>query len=375
MVSFWGTNISVLETPVSEHRCENCRLSDSRSHENEQRIMMVEVALFLAAVLQFSAVSERRKLITREGERVALPCDSVLPDQHGCGFTTWTVSSGPGQETKEVVQLGKTEPDEEHRLEMMKNCSLVIKKVTVKDVGHYECRQYRDSKYSQFPVVLSVVSITQEQSGNMEFICSVRTYRRCRFTVRWWFNGQKAVETPPSTCSAIFPNTSQTKGSYECEVTDGVNKKLFPFSPRASGEEPEETTTKPAPEKTEPGKPEPEKTEVKGLLLFVIVPLVLAALVVVVVMVIRWKRVKGNKTQINQRDELNLNPAEAAEAQPSPGRGQEMADPEDGVSYATICLNKTNTRKINFQVLGQDDDDDDGMVTYSHVKPVNDFSQ
>ncbi|KAM3603096.1 uncharacterized protein V6R79_016543 [Siganus canaliculatus] len=327
------------------------RLSDSRSHENEQRIMMVDfkwiqVALFLAAVLQFSAVSEGRKLITREGERVALPCDNVLPDQHGCEFTTW-ITSGSGKAAKELVQHGKIIPHEEHRLEMTKNCSLVIKEVTVKDVGHYECQQYRDSKkISQTAVFLSVVSITQGQSGNMEFICSVRTEGRCRFTVRWWFNGQKAVEKPSSTCSAIFPKTSQTKGSYECEVTDGVNKKLFPFSPRASGEEP-------------------------GLLLpFVIVPLVLAALVVVVVMVIRWKRAKGNKTQINQRDGLNSNPAEA---QPSPGRGQEMADPEDGVSYATISFNKNKASRSKVQVLGQDDDDD-GTVTYSRVKPGNDFS-
>ncbi|KAM3603513.1 uncharacterized protein V6R79_023826 [Siganus canaliculatus] len=240
------------------------RLSDSRSHENKQRIMMVDfkwiqVALFLAAVLQFSAVSEGRQLITREGERVALPCDSVLPDQPGCEFTTWTVS-GSGRETKELVQHGKIEPDEEHRLEMMKNCSLVIKKVTVKDVARYTCLQYRDSNDPpQSGVFLSVVSITQEQSGNMEINCSVRTYRGHRFTLRWWFNGQKDVEPPSSTCSAIFPKTSQTNGSYECEVTDGVNKKLFPFSPRASGDEPEETTTKPAPEKPPTTKPAPEK--------------------------------------------------------------------------------------------------------------------
>ncbi|KAF1376936.1 hypothetical protein PFLUV_G00216660 [Perca fluviatilis] len=68
-----------------------------------------------------------------------------------------------------------------------------------------------------------------------------------------------------------------------------------------------------------------------------------AALLIITVAVIRWKRAKGNKTPTDEN----------------------MADPEDGVSYASIRYTRNTNRRA--QARGGDDDEDDA-VTYSTVK-------
>ncbi|KAM9339281.1 uncharacterized protein ABDE67_016945 [Symphorus nematophorus] len=104
---------------------------------------------------------------------------------------------------------------------------------------------------------------------------------------------------------------------------------------------------------------------------FIIVSVGVAALLIIVVAVITWKRTEGNKTQSYKNSGRSLNPAVT---QSTSETSEDMADPEDGVSYASISFNKKTNSKA--RVRGDDDDDDEDdddddegdTVTYSTVK-------
>ncbi|XP_051263913.1 uncharacterized protein LOC127367816 isoform X4 [Dicentrarchus labrax] len=68
----------------------------------------------------------------------------------------------------------------------------------------------------------------------------------------------------------------------------------------------------------------------------------LSALLIIILAVITWKRTKGNKRQMDEN----------------------MADPEDGVSYASISFTRTKSKA---RIRGGDDDEAD-TVTYSTLK-------
>ncbi|XP_049445801.1 uncharacterized protein LOC125896887 [Epinephelus fuscoguttatus] len=69
-----------------------------------------------------------------------------------------------------------------------------------------------------------------------------------------------------------------------------------------------------------------------------------AVLIITAAVLIRWKRAKGKRTPMDEN----------------------MADPADGVCYASISYSKTTNS--NVQVQDKDDDDEDDAVTYSTVK-------
>ncbi|CAK6982914.1 uncharacterized protein LOC121882147 isoform X1 [Scomber scombrus] len=74
---------------------------------------------------------------------------------------------------------------------------------------------------------------------------------------------------------------------------------------------------------------------------FIIVAVGLASLLIIVVMLIRWRKTKRNKTQ----------------------KDENTVDPEEGVSYASISFTKKTNSKA--RVRGDDEGDE---VTYSTVK-------
>ncbi|KAI3364581.1 hypothetical protein L3Q82_011354 [Scortum barcoo] len=100
--------------------------------------------------------------------------------------------------------------------------------------------------------------------------------------------------------------------------------------------------------------------------LFVVVAVVLVALLITVVVVIKRRRAKGNKSWMNGRVELTSNPAETRSA---PETGQDTADPEDGVSYASISFTKKKqTVKPRFggKTITMKADPEDG-VSYTSI--------
>ncbi|XP_063757663.1 uncharacterized protein LOC134876583 isoform X2 [Eleginops maclovinus] len=259
--------------------------------------------------------------------------------------------------TRKIHNDAKAKSD---RLRVLKNCSLVIKKVTEEDAGRYTCRQFRSGQ-QQGPdslVDLSVVTMTEHQdTDEVTLRCSVSTYGDCGLTVKWLFQGRdvdkdhREIKTSTSSCSASvtfqtshFSNTSRSK-LFTCAVTAGGN--VHTFTPQSSGED-----TKPA--KTNPPPPPPPPTTTTttannnmnsgwwwGL---IVVTVGVAALTIISVAVIRRKRTQGQRLQMDEN----------------------MADPEDGVSYASISYTRTTNHAARVQ--GKYDDDEGDAVTYSTVK-------
>ncbi|XP_050927617.1 uncharacterized protein LOC108887474 [Lates calcarifer] len=331
-------------------------------------------------------------IAVRVGADVTLSCENVRDDQDQCDRTDWFVTVS--QHAVQLVSHGKIHEEaksQSDRLSLTENCSLVIKKVTVEDVGRYICRQFDRSGRQQGPdalIVLSVVSMTEhEDRDQVTLYCSVWTHVLCIHTVKWLYEGKdvnggnKDLETSQSGCSVTvtFPTShlklkSKYQELFQCQVTDLYSRKvqLFTFSPQSSGDD-KTTAAKPTdninsksnadapPVGNTP--PDPPSTPQSSWWIYVGVAVALSVLLTTVVAVVILKRRKGNKTQMDESVGQRLNPTET---QPGPETSQDTADPEDGVSYASISYIKKANSKARGK--GGDADDEGDAVTYSTVK-------
>ncbi|XP_033992165.1 uncharacterized protein LOC117487638 isoform X3 [Trematomus bernacchii] len=319
-----------------------------------RRIIM---SSFLMLLLHFPAAEMKHySRIVRAGDEVTLPFTNVIHDQDKCDSTTWYVSYAPNTpavtlfEGGTILNEAKAKSD---RLRVTEKCSLVIKKVTEEDAGLYLCRQFRSGK-QQGPtswVYLSVVTISlssvteHRDTDEVTLRCSVLSYGWCRHTVEWLYGDQNVVkdnrdiQTSWTYCSAAVTFSSSSKekpiyrGLFKCQVmyTNNEEKQLFTFSPPQPPGNDEMTTTS-----EQDGKH-------PGWWWWIIVVIVgVAALTIITVAVLRRKRTQGNETQTDDN----------------------VADPEDGVSYASISYTRKSSRKAR----AHDDDDEDGEVTYSTVR-------
>ncbi|XP_074471414.1 uncharacterized protein LOC141755947 [Sebastes fasciatus] len=359
------------------------RASEQEIEEAQrQRITMdefrgIQTALFLMLLLQFTGAATGRRelyLAVRDGDEITLPCNSVIDDQNNCDSTTWFYRHSSSRPVVLVTdgQIDEQAEDKSDRLSVTENCSLVIKKLTEEeDAGQYYCRQIRSGQQLGLDAVvyLSFVTMTeQKNSDEVTLTCSVSTYDECRHTVKWLFKGQDLdkdngdLKTSQSLCSASvtfrtshYIHTSSYQ-SLKCEVTDSFTgtPQLFPF--RLSGED--TTTESPTPELPTPESPTSGNSTAGGWV-YAVVAGVLAALLIIVVAVIIWKRRKGN-TQMDDNVELTSDPALT---QSAPESSRDTADPEDGVSYASVSY----TKKANSKAKVRSKTDDDA-VTYTTVK-------
>ncbi|XP_067428547.1 uncharacterized protein [Thunnus thynnus] len=368
----------------------------------------IQMFLFLILELQITAVTGLfSSVIVRNGDDVTLPCESVTGYQDKCDNTNWIFSGSGG--IVDLVKRGQIHENtkaKSDRLSVTANCSLVIKKITREDVGIYYCRQHRSGPDSQDD--LSVISMNKhEDSEWVTLSCSVRTHDSCRHTVKWLNEGHDVDEDVTILQDGCygrvrFPASHhKLKSTYpeifQCKVTDGYTNEdhLFTFSPPSSGDKTTTATTevttrttvnshKPRTNSTEPAISD---TRTPDVWWYIIAAVGLAALLIIVVVVIRRKRTTGNKTQTDEDTRLTVNPAVT---QSAPETSQDMADPEDGVSYASISYTtKSNsearfdpedgvsyasisyTKKTNGEARVRIEDDGDGegdAVTYSTVK-------
>ncbi|XP_070782393.1 uncharacterized protein, partial [Enoplosus armatus] len=305
---------------------------------------------------------------------VTLPCENVIK----CDSTSWIVSRHTGATSRELVNLGQIIQDKSNRLNVTENCSLVIKNVTVEDVGRYSCRQFRKSgrqQGSDANVDLSVINVDPYLGNDtVTFFCTVLSYDKCEHTVEWLYEGNKEVLEPQQfTCAATVTLTthplnqdSNCNESLKCKVTEDKSRQtlLSNVDLQSSCEKTESKgITTEGRNKTSPA--DEETTTKQDWWQFIYVSAGLAALIIIliiIVAVIRWKKTKGKKTPMDENIGLSLNPAVT---QPGPESRRDMADPEDGVSYASI----SHTKKINSKAQVCDEDDDEGgAVTYSTVK-------
>ncbi|XP_054872110.1 uncharacterized protein LOC129350234 [Amphiprion ocellaris] len=278
--------------------------------------------LLLMLVLQFSGALTRQldlSSIVREGHKATLSCENVVDDHHNCDKTTWIFSNSKIPLAVELVTLGqiknKTNKD---RLNVTANCSLVIKKVTVEDAGHYSCRQYISEKQrgEDAWVDLSVVTVTEHKDTDLVTLnCSVTTNRQCRHTVKWLFKGQAVdndnpnIKTSQSSCSVTVSFVNNFVGSsipyhdlFKCSVSTETNKEPLTFSLHPSGEDTKTKTTTTANNRrgdTTMTGPAIEDATAKlhGQWRIIMVPLGLAALITTTVAISIWARTKGTKTQ------------------------------------------------------------------------------
>ncbi|XP_040921007.1 uncharacterized protein LOC121200033 isoform X7 [Toxotes jaculatrix] len=332
----------------------------------------IQMSVFLMLVLLFTAgTGQRHHFTVRDGDKVTLPCENRIKDQDKCNSTTWLHSDTDRSPAVELIILGKIgehAKDKSDRLSVTEDCSLVIEKVTVKDVGHYTCRQYNKSGQQQGPdsvVDLSVINI-HEDKDKMTLTCTVLTYdTQCRHTVQWLYEGKKddfiITEKTPESCSATVTfkaphhnHKSKYEESFKCNVTDSDSQNLLVcnFSPRSSCDR----TAAPNGNRTTSGHND-------DLLQwwYIVVPVGFAALLITVGAVIRQRRTKGNKTLRDENTGLTFGPAVT---QSAPETSQDKADPEDGVFYTSISY----ARKADSKARVQGDDDEDDAVTYSTVK-------
>ncbi|XP_044025083.1 uncharacterized protein LOC122863060 isoform X2 [Siniperca chuatsi] len=317
------------------------------------------ISLFLIAVLQFTAAEKRPLLFTvRVGDEVTLPCDNVTDGERKCDGTEWLFFGSGNTAAVDLIylgQIGERAKAKADRLSVTASCSLVIKKVTVKDVGYYYCLQLRSEQQQGegSEVLLSVVTMTEhEDPDKVTLNCSVLTYERCKHTAKWLYEGEdvakdnKDLVTSQSLCRASvsfltshYIHTSRSN-FLTCEVTVGNKVHLFPFRLRPSGEKPGEDTTTATTESTTTTENSRKagitttasaindaSTELQGdkqtattkstrttttaisdasteLQLnwwrFSIVSAGLAALIIIAVAVNMWTRTKGKKTQMDE---------------------------------------------------------------------------
>ncbi|XP_038586949.1 uncharacterized protein LOC119912047, partial [Micropterus salmoides] len=178
----------------------------------------------------------------RVGDDVTLPCENVIDSQQECEYTTWLFVGSGSRSTVELVNLGQiveNTKSKSDRLSVTENCSLVIKKVTVDDVGRYDCRQFiSGQQISDSHVHLSVIIMTEEEDADKVTLwCSVSTHEQfCDHTVKWLYEGKdvdkdnKDMKTWQIDCSAAVSFLDshfsyKSKSNLKCEVTDGYSGK------------------------------------------------------------------------------------------------------------------------------------------------------
>ncbi|XP_078030136.1 uncharacterized protein LOC117271183 isoform X5 [Epinephelus lanceolatus] len=289
------------------------------------------MSLFLMLLFKFTAAATEKYSLV--GDEVTLSCENVKHDQDNCDSATWLFSDGGN--TVKLFEHGKIHREAEaksDRLSVTANCSLVIKKVTLEDVGRYTCRQFRSGRQvSDSLVDVSVVDMTERQdTDRVIFFCSVWIYGHiCTHTVKWLYEGnQNDLETSQSTCVASVTFTTsdynQKLKYYEllkCEVTDGHTKEVHQFTfspPQSSGhdattaattstttESPSTTGNKwtsvtiSTSEVSNSRASENNQTK-QDWWKFIVAAVGLAALIIITVAVIRCKRTKGNKIQMDE---------------------------------------------------------------------------
>uniref|UniRef100_A0A096MED1 Ig-like domain-containing protein n=1 Tax=Poecilia formosa TaxID=48698 RepID=A0A096MED1_POEFO len=205
------------------------------------------ITTFLSLILTITAAEQRSHFVVRDGDEVSLPAECFRNQKKTCSKTTW-IFTGQRNTTETLFECGKIHKDartKSDKLSVTSNCSLVIKKISVEDVGLYVCRQFKSSGHQVTESVadLSVVNMTEQKiSDETILICSVSSFGgRCPQSVKWLYDNKddeniKTITPPQSACSATVsfttsPHVSTSKRSelFRCQVKPEEDMKEFSF--------------------------------------------------------------------------------------------------------------------------------------------------
>ncbi|KAM7395945.1 hypothetical protein PAMA_007290 [Pampus argenteus] len=133
----------------------------------------ITLPFLLIPVFQFTAVTGLNLLYitVRDGGEVTLSCEGVTTDQDECDRTTWLFNPSENTAAVELINLGKIGRkvgSKSDRLSVTATCSLVIKKVTVEDVGLYTCRQFISGKQQGPDSQVDLSVVTNLNSGKVQ---------------------------------------------------------------------------------------------------------------------------------------------------------------------------------------------------------------
>ncbi|XP_016533330.1 uncharacterized protein LOC103146812 [Poecilia formosa] len=320
--------------------------------------------LIVMLMLQFIAQTETQRtfLTVRGGNEVTLPCGNRRDTHDESDETIWLFNHRQTSETRELVKLGNSHREMKtisDRVSVTANGSLLLRDVREDDVGQYRCQWIRSHQVHHFVVDLSVIKITEQKNPDkVTLFCSVLEYNDCVHEVKWLYEGKEEkpsdMEISPHSCSATvtFPTSHlhqklDINQSLTCTVTNSVTKsvQLFPVSPQSSEENQTKTTKG---DKTTNSADFPPASFPWR---YIIVPLCLAMVLMAVLVIIRWNRNKGNKTQTEDimvpqnkaATKQDLNP----ETSVGPETSQNTIEPEDGLSYASINFKKSKKKTGN----------------------------
>ncbi|XP_053301441.1 uncharacterized protein LOC128460319 [Pleuronectes platessa] len=363
-------------------RTEKQRIERRRMDE----IKRIQMSLHLLLVLiPFTVLAARFSfIIIRAGAEVTLSCDKMGDDHVNCGANEWFFSDSEGNGggnlfVNRQLDTSKISKSKADRPRLAANCSLVISEVTAEDAGEYVCRQFKQTTqtYEDHHVDLSVVNVTeQKRSDEVTLSCSVSTCRSCVLKVKWLFmnkdvtENNKDLKTSQSSSSANvsfskshFVHKMKNYSSLTCKVKHRGKEEKFSFIPPSSEG------------KNEPPPGSNEMTTDWRLYFGLVVGF--ATIVILVVILIRWRRNKAIDTQMNADenrtfsveetrgfDEPDSSLCEANSSVPvvSGNKTQthkHTVDPAEDVFYSSISHSPYSTA----QIQGGDD-----AVTYSTVK-------
>ncbi|XP_025998819.1 uncharacterized protein LOC113006835 [Astatotilapia calliptera] len=318
-------------------------------------------------IAEFSTVSANETTIfMKVGDDVTLPCINVIDEQNNCDGTTWTFASR-NRTLIEVIsfgQLGEKAKNASDRLSVTANCSLLIKTLTVEDVGFYYCKQYRYLQkhrhkrlVSESLVDLSVLTLTEHEDNDKVTInCSVVTYEKCHHTVRCLFKG-RAVDRDNSqivtlqtgcstTVSLLKSHHVYSSRDYllDCEVNDAHTEgKLFTFSPQLSGDR--QRTNNPT-RKNPAGY---SQSNTQAIHWYVVAAVGFVLLLITAASVIRWRKTKANKTQTDEDTvDHEVSYATVSYRKKAKNKAQVQGDDEgDAVIYSVLMVSSSPAATVN----------------------------
>ncbi len=97
---------------------------------------------YFSLITVTASAGQYSSFVVRDGDEVTLPCENAKIKQQDCKNTAWLFREAVSSPLVELVGFGQMSEAKSDGLSVTAHCSLVLKKVSIEDVGRYSCRQF-----------------------------------------------------------------------------------------------------------------------------------------------------------------------------------------------------------------------------------------